>query len=120
RRKPCVPAGRAGPHQRWIAMVTPPGAARSKPTTPRAGRRRDGGLAVIRQCSASASRDAEVRGSVGPPASRATLTGAHARRRSPRAKPSGRRSVGFFLPLSRLRERVAAEGGGERALEDTQ
>ena len=31
RPKPCAPEARAGLHERWIASVTPPGVARSKP-----------------------------------------------------------------------------------------
>lgn len=62
-------ARRRGP-ERWIGStepetVSPPGAMRSKPQTPRAGRLGSGGLAVLSDFSVP--RRCEAAGSVGPP-----------------------------------------------------
>ena len=62
-------ARRRGP-ERWIGStepetVSPPGAERSKPQTPRAGRLGSGGLAVLSDFSVP--RRCEAAGSVGPP-----------------------------------------------------
>jgi hypothetical protein len=85
--------------------VSPPGVVRSRLQTSRAGRRRDGGLAVStigrrffeKHRPACVSREAQARGSGIDPASRAALTFLavlFGMRRSPRARTSGWRSVG--------------------------
>jgi hypothetical protein len=77
---PCRTARRCSSPKRWIANSATGGHAEESLKTPRAGRWREGGLAVLPipdgglgrdRRSASVWRHAEARGSVGPPASRA-------------------------------------------------
>jgi hypothetical protein len=101
--------GMSRPPQRWLGFVKSGarkldhrGSWGIRLQTPRAGRRRNGGLAVLttgrgfieRHRPARSSREDRARGSVGTPASRAALTGQRSLRRGPRATTSGRRSVG--------------------------
>jgi len=70
---PCQRPGADRGHQRRVK--DPPQDSHSKPKTPRAGRRRFGGLAVQDFRTSSAPRGAEVRGSVATPVSRAPSWG---------------------------------------------
>jgi hypothetical protein len=107
RPKLCAPGDRGRTPLWWIKMVFHQGSHRASLQTPRAGRRRSGGLAVYRTADASASRDAEVRGSVRTPASRAPLDFPSARLRIKPRTQTRREIAGGWLSLPR-RGRVDA------------